>query len=245
MANTFNVPIACSNIGSGVNMSCCYPNDQNDSICDSLFPLEGGFLQNGCLTNNCINKCTDLSQLYGSRLQHNLTGNGEIPIAQYMACANLPSIASYANQGVLSPSITKSIQPYILPNTADNILQTITEVVTDCVSSTCRRSRNSSFCYLDYCSPVKLLRNNTSPDIEAINTCLDTMCSQPMRSLPYADADVIGIGVGGFDLTCNYEIANPNSISGLLLVHHAMRIHHYSLARFLGLCHISAQKRRT
>jgi hypothetical protein len=210
MANTLDVPIACSNIGSGGNMSCCYTNDQSNPICESLFPPEGSFLENGCLNGNCVNNC-DPRKLYNSALQHNGTGNGKMPILKYMACANIPSIASYVNQGVLSPNITESIQKFIFPHTTEDSLQDVTSAVTDCISSTCRASRNSTFCYTDYCSPVKLLRNNTSPNLEAINTCLNTLCDNTVKALPWADADVIGIGVGDFDLACNYKITDQNS----------------------------------
>ena len=210
MANTLDVPIACSDIGSGGKMSCCYTNDQSNPICEKLFPPEGSFLENGCLTGNCMNNC-DPRQLYNSTLQQLGIGNGKMPILKYGACANIPSIASYANQGMLSPNITKSIQKFIFPHTTEDSLQYVTSAVTDCISSTCRESRNSTFCYTDYCSPVKLLRNNTSPDLGMINTCLNTLCDNTVKASPWADTDVIGIGVGGFDLACNYIITDQNS----------------------------------
>lgn len=245
MANSSNVPIAYMNIGSSSGSpSCCYTNNQSDPICESLFSPESKFLQNGCPSNRCIDDCSNVGQLYVSSLQQNLTGNGDLPISRYKARANIPSIASYADQGVLSPDIMKTVRQYIDLNTTEDELQTVTSVVTDCLSSTCRKSRNSSFCYDDYCSPVKLLSSNTSPNVEQINACLYTLCSNPIDALPWADADVIGIGVGDFDLACNYEITYRNSFPGLLIVQYPMHLHRYTLARFPGLCDISAPKRR-
>ncbi|KAH6704377.1 hypothetical protein BKA61DRAFT_740098 [Leptodontidium sp. MPI-SDFR-AT-0119] len=193
MADTSAVPIACSNIGSEGRLSCCYANDQNNAICEDLF---GGssFLANGCLTGNCINDCSP-RKLYNSTLQETSMGTGQRPIAKYMACANIPSIAGYINQNVLSSNITNSIQGFISSHTTDDSLRNVTSAVTDCISSNCRASRNSKSCYTDYCSPVRLLRNNTSPDLEAINTCLNTLCGGGVKYLPWADADIIGIGV--------------------------------------------------
>ncbi|KIN03342.1 hypothetical protein OIDMADRAFT_39710 [Oidiodendron maius Zn] len=176
-------------------MSCCYTNDQSNSICENLFPPENSFLENGCLTGNCLNDC-DPGKLYNPALQMNGSGSGIMPFFKYMACANIPSIASYANQSALSPNITKSIQNFILLNTTENILRDVTSAVTDCISSTCRSSRDSTFCYTGYCSPVNLLRNNTSPNLDAINTCLSVLCNNTVKALPWADADVIGIGLG-------------------------------------------------
>ena len=204
MANTLDIPIACSYIGSGKSMSCCYMNDQSNPICESLFPPEDSFLENGCLTGNCENNC-DPRKLYNSALQQNGSGSGVMPILKYSACANIPSIASYANQvGVLSQNITESIQKFIFPHTTEESLQYVTSSVTDCISSTCRASRNSTFCYTGYCSPVKLLQNNTLPNLEGINACLNTLCNNTVKALPWADADVIGIGVSDFDLAYNY-----------------------------------------
>lgn len=197
MAGTMDLPIACSDIGSRGNMSCCYLNDQNSSICRSLFPPVHGVLENGCLTDNCINNC-DPIELYNTSLQQTGIGNGVAAIWKYKACANIPTIAGYASQGLLSPSINRSIQNFITPQTSEGNLQRVTAAVTDCISSTCRVSRNSKFCY-DDCSPVMLLRNNTSPNLEGIHRCLNVLCADPMKSLPWADADVIGIGVGTFD----------------------------------------------
>jgi hypothetical protein len=45
------------------------------------------------------------------------------------------------------------------------------------------------------CSSVNMLINNTSPNIEGINKCLFSLCEGGFNSLPYADADVVGIGV--------------------------------------------------
>jgi hypothetical protein len=120
MVDTLDVPIACSSFGSGENTSCCYVNNQSSPICNSLFPPENSFLENGCLNENCLDNC-DPEKLYHSVLQQSGTGTGAAPIFKYLACAN------------------------------------VTSVVTDCISSTCRRARNSAFCYPDYCSPVKLL----------------------------------------------------------------------------------------
>jgi hypothetical protein len=198
MAETLDVPIACSNFGLGKTMPCCYVNNQSSPICDSLFPQEKSFLENGCITGDCLNDC-DPKKLYHSTQQQSGIGSGVAPVLKYMACANIPSIASYNNQGVLSQKINKSIEQFIFPHTPEGILQNVTSAVTDCISSTCRAARNSSFCYTDYCSPVKLLENSSLPNLKAITTCLNMLCNHPIRSLPWADADVIGIGVGDFE----------------------------------------------
>lgn len=200
MANSSLVPIACMKIGSSpTNLSCCYPDDQTNPICDAIFTPQNNFLQTGCPGPDCAGGCSDVKQIYASRLEENLTGNGNLPIARYMACANLPSISTYASQKVLSSNIADAIGQYIVPNVSTSSLGNVTSAVTDCLSSTCRQSRNSSACYDNYCSPVKLLRNDTSPNLENINACLYQLCSNPVEALPWADADVIGVGVGKFE----------------------------------------------
>ena len=80
----------------------------------------------------------------------------------------------------------------------------VTSAVTDCLSSTCRNSRGKDDCYDSYCSPAMLLANSTTPNITAINRCLHKLCHSGDDALPYADADVIGIGVG--DLLHSFQI---------------------------------------
>jgi len=202
MDTNYNDAVACIDIGSGATgPSCCYANNQSDLTCLEVFSQQDGLLQKACQSDNCMVDCQNSTVLYSSLVQTNLFGNGQGPVTRYAACVNVPAIFRSLSQGVLSPNFTSSARQYIPTNTTEDSLQNITSTVTDCLSSTCRNSRNSDLCYDNYCSPVKLLANDTTPNITAINGCLNQLCYGGFSSLPYADADVIGIGVCVFDST--------------------------------------------
>lgn len=198
MSTIFPIPIACVGIGSDHNnLSCCYPANQTSAACHNIFSGANSTLSRGCQdgSRNCIADCANEKLLYTSLVQDDRTGNGRGPITRYQACVNLPSIARFSEFGQLSQDLVSEADRYIAPNTTDNQLQRVTSAVTDCLSSTCRNSRQSNLCYEDYCSPVKLLANSSSPNITAVNQCLNTLCSGGYKSLPFANADIVGIGV--------------------------------------------------
>lgn len=191
-------PIACVDVGSDANsLNCCYADDQTSSACQDSFHSPNNTLSTGCQNNTlgCISECGDQKLLYTSFVQDDGIGNGRGPITRFQACVNFPSIARYFALGQLSTNISTVVEKYINTSISDDQLQNITSSVTDCLSSTCRNSRAKGFCYDDYCSPVKLLTNSSSPNITAINRCLGTLCSSGYKSLPFADSDIVGIGV--------------------------------------------------
>jgi hypothetical protein len=198
MATTSPVPIACLGVGADLNnLTCCYPDNQTSTACNAFFSVTNSSLSRGCQNNtqNCVTDCANEKLLYTSLVQDDRTGNGRGPIARYQACVNLPSIVRYFEFGQLSQDIYNNTDKYIAPDTTDIQLQGVTSAVTDCLSSTCRNSRRSDLCYDDYCSPVKLLANSSSPNVTAVNQCLKTLCSGGYKSLPFADSDIVGIGV--------------------------------------------------
>ncbi|KAK4207526.1 hypothetical protein QBC37DRAFT_298552 [Rhypophila decipiens] len=201
--------LACDALGTRPSLSqlpCCHINDQDSPTCRRLFPPT---LKQGMLGRVCLNQpdsicplflaCSDVSSLYTSLEQTEQTGDGLWLIKRYVACANMPTIATAAYAGELSRNISSVVTNYIPPlpklNAFETRLQQITSAVTDCLSSTCRASRDVDFCYEDHCSPTKLLTNGTLPNLEGINDCLFTLCNADNRALPWPDADVIGIGV--------------------------------------------------
>jgi hypothetical protein len=103
-------------------------------------------------------------------------------------------MAGYTSQGLLQDNISSIVEPHVSPDASAQNLTRITAAVTECLTQTCRASRHKSVC-TSSCSAVNMLINNTAPNIEGVNSCLNTLCTGGYDSLPFADADVIGIGV--------------------------------------------------
>lgn len=209
-----NDVVACDNLGSFISLNgrttantnaCCHVRDQNSSVCKRLFAPTTGLLDSACLASpeecNLFTRCRLPETLYTSAEQNNEQGNGSLLLARYNACANLPAIASLSNQGSLVSYIDDVVRPHLqlAPRAADadfpDSLQQITSSVTDCLSSTCRHGREDNGCYNNFCSPVKMISNNTLPNVVGINDCLFSLCNAGTGALPWADADIVGIGV--------------------------------------------------
>ncbi|KAH7089090.1 hypothetical protein FB567DRAFT_591202 [Paraphoma chrysanthemicola] len=190
-------PIFCDHIGNTTNQpNCCFPDRQNTPICLANFnnPNKKTFTE-GCRNGNCLQDCQDKKLIFSSLVQEDPTeGNGAGPMRRYSTCANVPNLAHYLSQRILEPNISSKVSQYI-PE-VDNIeaLKNVTATVTECLTVTCQRARDSNICYRQ-CSSVNLLINTTTPNMTGLNQCLHSLCTGGHSSLPYADADVVGIGV--------------------------------------------------
>ncbi|KAF2178336.1 hypothetical protein K469DRAFT_643052 [Zopfia rhizophila CBS 207.26] len=206
MVNFSGEPIFCNGIGnSTTELRCCYANNQDSSLCREIFPTDSK-LGEVCQSGDCIADCQKSGRLYGSLLQDDPfgIGNGQGPIHRYLTCVNVPAIASYSSQNMLNSNISSYVEPFISPNTTDEELKGVTSTVTACLTQTCKKSRNSPKCD-QQCSAVNLLTNNTTPNVQGINDCLYTLCTGRYESLPYADADVIVIGVfSSYIMQCGF-----------------------------------------
>ncbi|KAF2841390.1 hypothetical protein M501DRAFT_1014191 [Patellaria atrata CBS 101060] len=211
-ASGSNSPIACVDLGlRNGTLPCCYEEDSpNNPVCETAFlqtDIHKSLLQLGCPGGDCLAQCRDPRLLYTTLLADNFTGHGDAPIARYRACTNLPAISRSISRGTLDRTLAESAEGYIPSNVPEDILQTITASVTDCLSSTCRNSRDPNFCYNDYCSPTRLLINSSTPNVQEINNCLYRLCHSEHRALPYADQDVVGIGVySSYILQCVFAL---------------------------------------
>lgn len=252
MTTTNETILACDGLGTQPTLSklpCCHITDQDSPTCKRLFPpaLKQGLLGKVCLgpdtTCPLFTNCSEVSSLYSSLEQTEQKGDGSWLIKRYVACANMPTIATAAYAGDLSKKLSNVVSGYIPPlpqlklNAYETKLQSITSAVTDCLSSTCRASRDVDFCYEDHCAPERLLRNGTLPNLEGINDCMWTLCNADERALPWPDADVIGIGVSFLStqplicLRSGAQLTDCLMFSGLYLLHDAMRPSGSSLGR--------------
>ncbi|KAI0023235.1 hypothetical protein F4780DRAFT_777015 [Xylariomycetidae sp. FL0641] len=198
--------IACLDVGSNSTLHCCTPQDLGSAACEAVFapePGEQGILDPGCLPANTCNTdeglldtCQNTAAIYTSFQQHGaLEKNGTGPISRYAACVNVPSISRSLSAGLLPSNYSEAVSQYDLLNASDGALKNITLAVTDCLSSTCKVARNHTDCYQDLCAPTNLLVNNTTPNLAAIDRCLSWLCHSGFAALPYADTDIVGVGV--------------------------------------------------
>ncbi|KAF2823696.1 hypothetical protein CC86DRAFT_408724 [Ophiobolus disseminans] len=197
----------CPDIGnvSTSNFHCCSASKQNSSLCREIFNNPNVFT-NGC-GHDCLANCSRVDYIYGSILQDTgLEGNGVAPIRRYLTCANVPNIAGYLDQNTLEPSIVSTVEKYIPRDAPLDARKNVTLAVTDCLTATCRNARQPAFCNYQ-CAGINLLTNGTTPNMAGLNECLRELCTGQQRSLPFADADVVGIGVfASYIMQCMFVV---------------------------------------
>jgi hypothetical protein len=183
----------CNNIGNKA-FGCCYASEQISQICRDIFLSNESWTRHVC-TPHCLANCSDPAFIYGSKLQDNPDyGSGILPIQRYLGCVNVPNPAGYLRQELLEPSIRSQVEGHIPQNASSDSLKNVTYAVSDCLTATCRKSRKPDRCAYT-CSGINLLINATTPNVVGLNDCMTMLCTGGPDSLPYADADVVGIGV--------------------------------------------------
>ncbi|KAJ4371386.1 hypothetical protein N0V83_004603 [Neocucurbitaria cava] len=108
-------PIFCDKLGNSTsNLPCCYPDNQNTTICRTIFDDPNVFSGACDTTGNCLNDCQSISVMYSSKTQDDSwEGNGRAPIRRYLTCANVPNMAGYLNQNDLGSNILPRVEKYI------------------------------------------------------------------------------------------------------------------------------------
>lgn len=185
-------PIFCPNLGvhpQGITSECCFLDDQTGGDCGIAFG--SGSFWTKCPTGNCVDDCQNAAFLYES--PRSLNNTETLPF-NYWTCANLPNVAHLLDEDILIPNVTSHIRQFIPQNTDATALANVTSMVTRCLTGMCDSARDSTDCE-NACLPVKLFNENMAPDLDGISDCIYTLCHAEMGSIPFADSDVIGIGV--------------------------------------------------
>lgn len=195
MADLTNA-LFCDNVGKTFSdLRCCYINNQTSPRCRIDFNETGTTFSGGCDDGDCISQCQNTTLLFFSQSQVEAsTGNGRAPIQRFRTCVNVPRMAGFASNRLLSDDIASLVGRHIPSNVLVGGLRNVTNAVTECLTQTCKASRRRRACSRD-CSAVNMLINSTMPDIRGVNQCLNTLCTSDYNALPFADADVVGIGV--------------------------------------------------
>lgn len=182
-----NNPLCCSFSSDGLSSSCFNWTDPD-------------YIQ--CPSGDCLHDCKNVSLLYQPP---SMDANGG---SNYDVCLGLPVLYGYHTQDLIPSNVMSQINPS-LSNATSNDMMAITDAVTHCLLSTCDQARDSSICKAA-CSSTSLLINSTTPSMEGINACLVTLCgSSPLTSaLPFANADIAGIGVSDHDRGAKSELTD-------------------------------------
>ncbi|PSN62393.1 hypothetical protein BS50DRAFT_638039 [Corynespora cassiicola Philippines] len=195
MAINTSALIFCDNIGIEADLrNCCTLDDQSSPACRQIFADDSTVFTQGC-NGTCVEYCRKRRYLYSSlREDLAIVGNGQAPVRHHNTCSNVPQLSRLLSQGALSPEISTKVQKFIPQEITEVEKRDITFALTDCLTATCEHARNRSICGYK-CSGVNLIGNDNFPNLQGMNECINALCTGDYDSLPFADDDIVGIGV--------------------------------------------------
>ncbi|PVH72563.1 hypothetical protein DL98DRAFT_610491 [Cadophora sp. DSE1049] len=177
-----------------------HTSDRWDFISETQF-LAAPFAQL-CPSKNCIDDCRNYTRIfqtvpdYVEATVHDYgqpDKSGKVNITVFGLCTNLVSAARLAKADG-----NQTVKSFFTPGTQTNVVsdpyRQAAIGIAACLSDTCGRTRYPARCAMG-CSIRQLLTNNTDAfDWEHAMLCSRQLC-KPSYVLPYANQDVLGIGV--------------------------------------------------
>ena len=213
--------------------ACCRFHDSPQSYpCNYLNGLD--WYQSG----NCVQDCQSLDLLYNLPVLFDST-QSTATVNLYNTCLNLPLVLGYLKQGLhplgsVATDYSQSLEHYFPLGTTDTELQNITSAVTHCLINSCDQARDTAACFTA-CSPANLLVNSTTPSFDGVSACLGILCANDNNVLPYANSDIIGIGVCHKLEMLTWFLKLISYPLGLLFIHHAVR---HCVDSMAVICHV-------
>ena len=154
---------------------------------------------NLCSSGNCLSDCREPGSMYGNITQVSDDNSTSL----YSICYALPNLTRQIYDGSITSSEANDLTSFF-PQTTECDLETLTTTATQGLTDSCSASRYPDRCLAAW-SASHLLINSTSSSIAGQLDCLEFLCSSD-EFLPFANQDIIGIGVSQdeFSICFNY-----------------------------------------
>jgi hypothetical protein len=151
-----------------------------------------------CPSGNCLKDCQT------ERVFEVLPEGVTVPYDQYGSinstrtevtlfgiCVDIANVTNALASGSVPVEQAQKLQPYF-PDTKAGLTK-IADNITQCLPASCAKSRDSSTC-APWCRETDLLLADGTTNLTGVATCLEWLCEESC-GLPYANQDVVGIGV--------------------------------------------------
>jgi hypothetical protein len=112
-------------------------------------------------------------------------------ITLFGICVDIANVTRALTSGDIPAEQAQQLKPYF-PNNASGLTK-IADNITQCLPASCAKSRDSSTC-APWCRESDLLLVDGTTNLTGVATCLEWLCEESC-GLPYANQDVVGIGV--------------------------------------------------
>jgi hypothetical protein len=150
-----------------------------------------------CPSHDCVQDCQNYTRLFEevpyliteSFDTYGKSVNGKAPnITLFGVCSNLAEVYDSISAG----TNLKSAESYF-PLSSQNDIGRVSTTVASCLASTCDQSRENQNC-IAACNMTVLYPNHSTTNLTAVTACLSMLCGNTC-GLPYANQDVMGVGV--------------------------------------------------
>ncbi|KAJ9610011.1 hypothetical protein H2200_006341 [Cladophialophora chaetospira] len=150
-----------------------------------------------CPSHDCIKDCQNYTRLFeevpyflnNSFQTYGKSIDGKPPdTTLFGVCSNLANI----NTGISEALTSQSIESYF-PLQRQQEVDQVSSSIASCLASTCDFSREPQNC-VAACNMPLLYSNGSTTNLTAVTACLSMICGNTC-GLPYANQDVMGVGV--------------------------------------------------
>jgi hypothetical protein len=156
-----------------------------------------------CVSGNCIDDCNNHTRVFQAvpdGVQATVRGygqpdkSGQVDVTFFGLCTNLVSASNLVNTQD-SAEVKQFFDLKNRPSRVNDTFKLVALGIAACISDTCGRTRNPERCG-EACGTTSLLNDNTDRFDwrRAMLNCTQSLCKSA-DVLPYADQDVLGIGV--------------------------------------------------
>lgn len=155
-----------------------------------------------CPSHDCVQDCQNYTRLF-EEVPYLITepfstygksfDNQPPSITLFGVCSNLVTIY----EGISSDTDAASQQSYF-PASSANDTGGVSSTIASCLASTCDYSRESTNC-ISACNMTVLYSEGSTTNVTAVTECLSLLCGNTC-GLPYANQDVMGVGVSSESL---------------------------------------------
>lgn len=151
-----------------------------------------------CPSGNCSKDCQTqrvfevlpegVNVAYG---EYGTLNSTRAEITLFGICVDIANVTRALKSGGVPAEQAEQLKPYFPKN--DLGLTKIAENITQCLPASCAKSRDSSTC-APWCRESDLMLADGTTNLAGVATCLEWLCEESC-GLPYANQDVVGIGV--------------------------------------------------
>lgn len=194
------VSTSTSSQTTSADLNTFYCQKTRDQLVHCLTPSEllQADLAALCPSGNCLEDC-QTDRVYevipkGVNVaydQYGTINSTRTEVTLFGLCVDIANVTRALAHGSVPVEQAQQLKPYFPDNDAG--LTKVADNITQCLPASCAMSRDSSTC-APWCRESDLLLADGNTNLTGVAVCLEWLCEESC-GIPYANQDVVGIGV--------------------------------------------------